>query len=225
MSKTILSTKILKPHQQELILNSGLGYVAYDGITINFIPIVLDFNTDFFIITSKNSAKVLVNYVNTHLEKEKGQNIPVCCVGDKTADYLKSHGFTIAEQANFGTELAERIQQHYKAASFTFLSGNLRHNAIPTALQENNIQYKEVTCYITNLAPKKFERSFDGVLFFSPSGVQSFTRANTLKETEAFCIGRTTAAEARKYTEKIIIATKPTIENVIVQAIKTLNYA
>ncbi len=225
MSKTILSTKVLKPHQKELILNAGLGYVAYDGIQINFIPIVLDFNTDYFIITSKNSAKALVQHINAHPQKEAGYKIPVFCVGDKTAKFLKDAGFYVAAQTDYGDELATLLLENYATAHFTFLAGNLRRDTIPELFTKHHISYKEVTCYTTTLVPKEFERTFDGILFFSPSGVHSYTQLNSIKEATAFCIGRTTAATVKKYTDKINIANKPTIENVIVQAIKTLNYA
>ena len=68
---------------------------------------------------------------------------------------------------------------------------------------------------------KKFESKFDGILFFSPSGVQSFTEQNRLNST-AFCIGETTASKAKKHTHEIIIASKPSIENVIVKVVKKL---
>ena len=85
--------------------------------------------------------------------------------------------------------------------------------------ETENIQFKEIEVYKTSLNPQRFPQEFEGVLFFSPSAVQSFTAKNQLKETTAFCIGNTTAAEAQKHTNNIIIATKPTIENVIVQVV------
>ncbi|RUA10893.1 MAG: uroporphyrinogen-III synthase, partial [Flavobacteriia bacterium] len=62
----------------------------------------------------------------------------------------------------------------------------------------------------------------DGILFFSPRGIQSFLLENTVKNSTLFCIGETTASEAKKHSEKIVIANKPTVENVLVQAIKEL---
>ena len=42
---------------------------------------------------------------------------------------------------------------------------------------------------------------------------------NKLGNSMLFCIGNTTAAEAKKHSENIILANKPTVENVLVQAI------
>jgi len=98
----------------------------------------------------------------------------------------------------------------------------LRRDEIPELLRKNNVSFTEVLVYKTVLKPKTFERTFDGVLFFSPSAVESFTKDNKLEDTTAFCIGTTTAAEAEKHTNNIVTATKPTIENVIVQVVKKL---
>ena len=47
--------------------------------------------------------------------------------------------------------------------------------------------------------------------------------SNTLKSSTAFCIGTTTAAAAEVFSDTIVLANKPTIENVLVQVIKTFN--
>ena len=57
-------------------------------------------------------------------------------------------------------------------------------------------------------------------MFFSPSGVKSFSIKNKINNAIAFCIGETTANEAKKITQNIIIANKASIENVLVQVIK-----
>ena len=53
------------------------------------------------------------------------------------------------------------------------------------------------------------------MLFFSPSGVESYTLKNDLNDVTAFCIGKTTAAAAKKYTDSIVIAKETTIESVL----------
>ena len=56
---------------------------------------------------------------------------------------------------------------------------------------------------------------FDAVLFYSPSGVQSFIEDNETNESIAFCIGQTTANEAKKHFSKVEMSSMPTIESVI----------
>ncbi|HKJ47487.1 MAG TPA: uroporphyrinogen-III synthase [Christiangramia sp.] len=208
---TILSTKKLALNQKELLLNSGIGLVEYDAIKIKFI----DFNLESEIIenaifTSKNAVKAI--------EKRDLQIENCFCVGEKTRAYLEGQGFKVLENAENAKDLALKIINSYKDREFQFFSGNKRRDELPDLFRRNKIKYKEVNVYKTDLNAKKFESQFDGILFFSPSGVQSFTQNNKISGT-AFCIGETTATEARNHTETIIVATKPTIENVITKVV------
>ena len=95
-------------------------------------------------------------------------------------------------------------------------------------MKENKIAYEEIQVYKTVLIPKKFERQFDAILFFSPSGVKSYFSNNSPIEGGtggclAVCIGTTTASEAKKHTENVVIANNTTIESVIAKAVKILN--
>jgi len=211
---TVLSTKKLTEPQRSLLLQAGIGLVEYDAIGIELVDFEANDLIKNAIITSQNTVNGLV---------DKRVQIENCfCVGIKTKAMLEANGFEAKVMTDYGIELAEIIVKEYADEAFTFFCGNLRRDEIPKQLNENNVSFKEIEVYKTILKPKKFERTFDGVLFFSPSAVESFMKENTLDNTIAFCIGTTTAAEAEKYTHEIIIAKKPTIENVIVQVVKKL---
>lgn len=212
---TVLSTKKLTEPQRSLLLQAGVGLVEYDAIAIEFVDFETKEQIENVIITSQNTVNALV---------EKNVQIKNCfCVGVKTKAMLEANGFEVKVMTDYGKELAEIIVKEYAGEAFTFFCGNLRRDELPTMLKENKVDFDEVEVYKTILKPKKFERSFDGVLFFSPSALESFAKESQLKNTTAFCIGTTTAAEAEKHTNNIVIATKPTIENVIVQVVKYLN--
>jgi uroporphyrinogen-III synthase len=68
--------------------------------------------------------------------------------------------------------------------------------------------------YSTKLEAPKLPESVEGVLLYSPSTVQSFLKKNTPNCT-AYCIGETTAKEAKQYFKDVRIAKIPTIESVI----------
>src|SRR5680860_514238 len=210
---TVLSTKKLSLSQKLLLLNAGIGLVEYDAIQIEFI----DFKTGTrafknAVITSKNTAKAIL---------KKDLKIENCyCVGEKTAAFLKENNFNIAEIADYGINLAQIIIEKYPNENFDFFCGNERRDELPAILKKNNVKFEELEVYKTSLKPKQFEREFEGILFFSPSGVKSFVSENKLDKSIAFCIGSTTASEAKKHTSNIIIANKPSLENVIVQAVK-----
>jgi uroporphyrinogen-III synthase len=211
---TVLSTKKLTHSQRSLLLQAGISLVEYDAISIEAVDFEVEGTIENAIITSQNAVKALAD--------KKAQINNCFCVGEKTKALLEIHGHKVKVTANYGNELAKIIVKEFADKQFTFFCGNLRRDEIPELLMKNNVSFTETEVYNTVLKPKKFERTFDGALFFSPSAVESFTKENRLENTIAFCIGTTTAAEAEKYTDEIIIATKPTIENVIVQVVKKL---
>lgn len=210
---TVLSTKKLSLSQKNLFLNSGLSLVEYNAIKIEF----LDFDLPKkeiknAIITSKNSAKSII---------ERQLKIHNCfVVGKKTADFLKSHNFNISEVSDYGRDLAKIISEKYRDEKFIFFCGNLRREELPSLLKGEGIEFQEVEVYKTSLNKQSFLQEFEGIMFYSPSGVKSFTSKNKIKDSTAFCIGKTTAKEAEQYTENIIIANKPSIENLIVTVVK-----
>lgn len=214
MNKNILSTKILSQSQKFLLLNTGISLVEYDAISITLLDVTtVENEIENAIIPSQNAvASILKNNIK----------IRNCfCVGEKTKALLEQNNFKVIENADYGKDLAEKIIKNHKDKTFTFFCGNRRLDDIPSQLKKHHVVFKEVEVYHSHLNCKKFDRQFDGVLFFSPSGVESFVLENSLGNTIAFCIGTTTANEAGKHTDKIVIATKPTVENVIVQVVKT----
>ena len=216
MSQTVLSTRKLLRNQRELLLYVGLGLVEIDFIMVNAIPYKTEKIRENLIFTSKNAVRAILD--DERLEEMKEQNS--FCVGSKTADLLRKKGFKVIECADSGAELGAKIITHYKKEQFLFYCGKRRHAELPKMLNQKHVCLEEVEVYDTQLMTRKVDRVFDGVLFFSPSAVESFCSKNKLFGSIVFCIGKTTAAEAERYTTNIVMATKPTIENVIVQVIK-----
>ena len=209
---TVLSTKKLSVSQRELLLNAGLGFVDYDAITIE--PVHFEYSgvVANAIFTSKNAVKAVL---------QAGISVSNCfCVGQNTKRLLEENGKKVTETAQNASDLAKIIAKTHKNDTFVFFCGDKRREELPQILKENSIQFSEEVVYKTVLAPKKFDRVFDGILFFSPSGVQSYTSQNDVAQSVAFCIGNTTASSIKKHTDQIQIANKPTVENVIVQAVK-----
>ncbi|GMN10177.1 uroporphyrinogen-III synthase [Croceitalea sp. MTPC9] len=213
---SILSTKILSPSQKELLLNANLSFVEYDAIKIEFLPFEIDNGYDYFVFTSQNGVNAFLK-ANNAIDFSANE---VFCVGEKTRILLEQNHLRVVEMAQNSSELGTIIAKKYIKHSFLIFSGNLRRPELPQILLKNNIRYKETITYNTSLNFKVFQSNFNRVLFFSPSGVESFIKENGLGKSVAFCIGETTAAEAKKHTDQIIIANKPTVENVLVQAIK-----
>ncbi len=212
--KTLLSTKILSLAQKELLLNSGIGVVEYNAISIDFIDFNVKSVIENAIFTSQNAVRA-IKRADVQIKRS-------FCVGEKTKRLLEENGQKVAIMTKNASKLAEMISKEYKKETFLFFSGNKRREELPLFLKENNIPLEEVQVYQTTLQPRKIVRSFNGVLFFSPSAVDSYLAHNSLHPAPAFCIGETTAKTAKKNTDTVIIANKPTIENTIIQAIKYL---
>ena len=214
---TVLSTKKLTKGQRELLLNKGIGLVEANFIKVQPIQFKIESLPENVIFTSKNSVFAILEHP---LEKEiREKNI--FCVGEKTADLLENNGFRVSKMANYGANLASEIISNHKNEEFLFFCGKKRHAELPEQLTSAGINFNEVEVYDTHAQPKKIDRIFDGVLFFSPSAVRSYGSRNDIRGSIAFCIGTTTATEAKNYTNNIIIASTPSIENVIVQVVKT----
>ena len=191
--------------------------VEADFIQIKSHKINISSNYDFLIFTSQNAVLSVLENENHPILKSKIS----FCVGVKTRQLLEENGFQVEQSFDYAEELVEYLLIYHSDKKFTFFSGNLRRDTIPNAFQKNNIIFEEIEVYQTHLTPHKIDNQVDGILFFSPSAVQSYVKENTITNEICFCIGTTTAAELT--TNNRIIANLPTVENVIIQCINYFN--
>ena len=212
-------TRILSTKKLSKALKNKLSDAKIKLVEKNFIQTKsVDFETpqlnEYLVFTSKEAVKSVLksDVKNVH-------SISCFCVGSKTRNFLEKKGFIVLESADYAEELIQIIDSKYKNHSFTFFCGNIRRNTIPDFFQQNKIAYNEIVVYETKLKPNQIKESFDGVLFYSPSGVNSFLENNTLENKTCFCIGTTTAKALENKTKNIVIASQPTVENVINEVI------
>lgn len=203
----ILATKKLSTSQQKMLSSRAIKLSMYNAISID--PILFEYPkvAENAIITSQNTVRFICDL--------KIAIKHVFCVGDKTKKMLVENGYNVVKTAENGQELANYIAKNNRTTSFVFFCGKKRRDEIPSILLENTISFKEVTLYYTKLNHQKFNQKFDGILFFSPSAIQSYVAHNSLAKTPVFCIGNTTASEARKHTSNLVVAPKATIESTI----------
>ncbi|HEX9150948.1 MAG TPA: uroporphyrinogen-III synthase, partial [Flavobacterium sp.] len=78
-------------------------------------------------------------------------------------------------------------------------------------------EVNEIVVYQTIAVPFKVEKKYHGILFFSPSAVESFFSNNKVTgQTVLFAIGKTTAMALKKYcNNKIITSDEPGKENLV----------
>lgn len=207
----IVSTKILSPLLKQELVKIGLEVTEADFIKTENKYFKLENLNDSLIFTSQNAVNSVLSHPNSEELKKKN----VYCVGLKTKALLTDNGFNVMAYTGYASDLAEIIALIYNKETYTFFSGNLRRDTLPEALKEAGVQFNEIQVYNTSLTPQKIQIKPDALLFFSPSGVKSYLKENTIKTEICFCIGETTAEALDKITKNIIIADQPTIENVI----------
>jgi len=212
----VLSTKILLSNQRELLLNAGLHFVEYNAITTTPLAFKIPDAVTHAIVTSQQGAKQLLSDQGSHSIEN------FFCVGDKTAALLNENGLNVIKIAANGAALGHAIVTNYFDEVFHYFCGKMRRDELPDILKNASIICQEIIVYETVLNHKMIPGSFDGILFYSPSGVDAFAKANTLSNTIAFCIGETTAARAKTYTDQVVVANSTRIESVIAKAAKTL---
>ena len=216
--KSILSTKKLSTIQKDQLLQEGLCLVDYDAIAITFLDFEAPEVIDNAIFTSQQA-------VRSFLKKSQGVlSIKNCfCVGPKTKSLLEENGLKVIEIGQNATELAQNIAKNYKNCVFYYFCGTIRREELPKVLKSEKIGLFEVKTYKTVLKTKKFDQNWDGILFFSPSGVASYISENKdQRNTHAFCIGQTTAASAKKHFKNVVVAPTNTIESVLEKTIEAL---
>ncbi len=82
---------------------------------------------------------------------------------------------------------------------------------MPGKLKSKNINIEEVIVYNTTATAQKISKEYEGILFYSPSAVESFFSVNTINEQAIlFAIGGTTAGVLKALVKnKIIIPEQP----------------
>lgn len=219
---SILSTKTLSDEQRQVFLDADFDLLEQDFIEIKNNLFQLDKFHDNLIFSSQNAVVSLMEQSGWEILKTK----VVFCVGIKTKELLEANGFTVSVYMDYASELAEIITLIYSKESYTFLSGNLRKETLPAALKSEGITFNEIEVYQTTLAPFKIsdQENFDGIMFFSPSAVESYLTNNKIKKEICFCVGNTTAkALELNKVKNIVIAEIPTIEDVIIEVIQYYN--
>lgn len=205
----ILATKKLSELCKQKLLDAGFNIDEIEFIKITELPFSAEKSLENIILTSNNALKSLLQQIPIERLRESSFFV----VGNQTSQALLSLGLNVTELKPYGEQLAESIIKHHFNKSFTYFSGNLRRELLPKKLIDNGISLEEEMAYRTDLNPRKIDRKYDGILFFSPSGVSSFLTNNTLGDEMCFCIGKTTATDLESKTPHILVAETPNMES------------
>lgn len=162
------------------------------------------------VITSKNAVESLItNYSAIELQFKN-----IYCVGRRTKRLVENKIGKVKHSEKNAKKLAEYLIDYIEGTEVTYFCSDIRLDALPTILEENHIKVNEIEAYQTKYDGVKVNDSVESAMFYSPSTVESFVQKNNA-EVIAFCIGETTAKEAKKYFKDVRVAKVPTVESVI----------
>ena len=214
----ILSTKVLSPIQKNRLIELGVGYTERNFIETQSIPFSYSNNEQTLLFSSQNAVQSVFSKsdFNTLLKNKK-----CYCVGEKTKSLLEKNGLKVSVFKEKSSDLADFIIKNTENDSFLFFCGKERRPDLEVQLKLHKIKLECVEVYQTFLKPKPIG-TFDIVMFYSPSGVRSFLKNNSLDKSLCVCVGPTTASELALPKKQILIATSPTVEHMIYQIKKQL---
>jgi uroporphyrinogen-III synthase len=169
------------------------------------------------VFTSTNA----VNAVARFISKQPGWKI--FCIGSTTKTLVKKFfgEGAVAEFAENAESLSKLILQNSSIQNITFFCGDKRRDELPGNLNKGGIVVDEIVVYKTIETPTVLTKQYDGILFFSPSAVQSFFSKNSInKNAKIFVIGSTTANAVKLFSQQpVIIAETPGKKNLVNLAI------
>ncbi len=211
----VFSTKIL-PAEHTQKFDRKFIYKEANFIDIEFCQPSPDYaNVKNVIFTSQNG----VNSVHKSLAQYVMPFERIFCVGDKTkalAEQLfgpQLFGATVHMESS-ALALAKHIVDNHSGINFTFFCGDRRLDDLPDYLRKNQVNHKEVIVYKTHYKTEIVTGKVDCVLFFSPSAVKSYLKENK-PDPIVFCIGQTTAMEAKKHFKRVETSPNPSVQNVV----------
>lgn len=211
--KLIFSTKNISLNQKG-ILAPEIGVGMSDFITIKYNrikPVTVKEKIENVVFTSQNAVQSLLN----SFSKQELNFENIYCVGRRTKRLIEKNIGKVTHVENSSEKLANYMVKNTKNREVTYFTGNLRREELPSILEKNQFVVNEIECYKTVLTPNKIEDKYTGILFYSPTGIESFLQENKTDGKVAFCIGDTTANEAKKYFTEVVTANVSTIENVL----------
>lgn len=225
MQQNNIAILCTRPLQEELVKEAAAAGIFIDELSfIETVPVqnvevqqeveqVLALSAT-VVFTSMNAVEAVAEF--TGYQKPEWQ---VYCIGTATAALVEKYfgAGTIAGTADSAAALAAVIAEDRFIDNVIFFCGNQRRDELPDILRKNDIEVTEIVVYQTIAVPHKITKEYNGVLFFSPSAVESFFSNNKLpQQTILFAIGATTANTIKKFSDNTtVISDKPGKENLV----------
>ena len=165
---------------------------------------------DNIIITSQNAVEALT----TSFSSEELDFKNIYCVGRRTKKLIEQRIGKVRHSERNAEKLANYLTEYMDGTEVTYFCSDQRMDQLPHILEDQMINVTEIVAYETKLATAKVPSTVKDIMFFSPTGVKSYMQSNDAQGI-AYCIGDTTAMEAKRHFRDVRIAKIPTVESVI----------
>lgn len=196
-----IDQSILTQQLGEDILVDCVEVIKTNSIQINS----FDLKNYSLIFTSVNGVISFFNNQFKPNEDFTAKNYnKIYCVGEKTKRELRKNGFGTFKVLKNAETLSKFIITHCQHEKFVHFCGNLAIDVLDKELPLQNIKYNKVTVYNTEEINPLVPEKYHAIVFFSPSGVRSFAKQNSLENMTLFSIGETTSGELKKHTQQKI---------------------
>ncbi len=218
--KKVLSTKTLDRETLAYAQTQNLDVQCEDFIETAAFPFKLESlsSKNFDALAFTSAAAVKYFFENKNAAAFAGGK-QIFAIQGKTQDELLAKGIEVDITAANAQELATAIIKSGKAKDVLHISGNLRLPVLEEELFKGGILYTDLMVYQTGTKAKKIaDNSFDAIMFYSPSGVESFLSKNQLNDNQiCCCIGNTTAQalKEKNSTATIIVPGQPTPQSML----------
>lgn len=206
----ILFTKNIDPSVISKELGSDIQADCVEVIKIHPIKVApFDLKDHSLIFSSANGVRSFFENQFKPNEDFTAKNYnKIYCVGEKTKKEIRKNGFGTFKVLKNAETLSNFIISKCQHESFVHFCGNLAIDVLDRSLPLQNIKYKKVTVYQTEELYPSVPEKYHAVVFFSPSGVRSFAKHNSLEGMKLFSIGETTSDELRKHTQQEIFTSE-----------------
>lgn len=214
----ILFTKNIDPKYISEKLGNNISVDCIEVIKTRSISVErFDLKNRSLIFTSSNGVKSFFENKFQPNEDFTAKNYnKIYCVGEKTKRELRKNGFGTFKVLKNAETLSQFITENCVHEKFIHFCGNLALDVLDKELPLQNISYKKVTVYETEALNPVIHEKYHAIVFFSPSGVRSFAKNNSLENVILFSIGETTSKEIRKHTKsEIFTSTENTLLNIL----------